>query len=119
MLLCFAASKLILPKPTAKFEIMFTVSDNLLIVSASILSVIDVKIPSHPSLNSINYFREYDSSLEFNFTSKIFEAFSSLNFNNFRVIKIFFRFLLIFWAQVLLYTSLIVPQYEGLEYSYH
>ena len=56
MLLFFAASKSILPKPTAMLEIIFTVSGNLLIVSSSILSVIDVKIPSHPLLNSISFF---------------------------------------------------------------
>jgi len=55
MLLFFAAFKSIFPKPTAKFEIIFTVLGNLLIVSSSILSVIDAKIPSHPLLNSINF----------------------------------------------------------------
>ncbi len=61
-----------------------------MIVSSSTLSVIDVKIPSHPSLNSINFYCEYNSSLRFNFESKIFDAFSSHSLNNFRVIKIFF-----------------------------
>jgi len=46
--LFFAASKSIFPKPTAKFEIIFTASGNLLIVSSSILSVREVKIPSQP-----------------------------------------------------------------------
>ena len=44
----FAASRSIFPNPTAKFEIIFTLSGNLLIVSASILSVNEVKIPSQP-----------------------------------------------------------------------
>ena len=56
MLLFLAASKSILPKPTAMLEIIFTVSDNLLIVSSSILSVIDVKIPSHPCLIQLVFF---------------------------------------------------------------
>ena len=46
--LFFSASKSIFPKPTAKFEIIFIVSGNLSIVSLSILSVREVKIPSHP-----------------------------------------------------------------------
>ena len=48
MPLFFAASKSIFPKPTAKFEIIFTVSGKLLIVSASNLSVKADNIPSQP-----------------------------------------------------------------------
>ena len=55
MPLFFAASKSIFPNPTAKFEIIFIVSGNLLIVSLSILSVREDKIPSHPLLISITF----------------------------------------------------------------
>ena len=42
--------------PTAKFEIILIVSGRAFIVSASILSVKEVKIPSNPELSSINFF---------------------------------------------------------------
>ena len=46
--LSFAASTSIFPNPTAKLEIAFIEFGNLLIISLSILSVIEVKIASHP-----------------------------------------------------------------------
>ena len=55
MPLFLAASKSMFPKPTAKFEMTFTVSGSLLIVSSSILSVKDVSTASQPLLNSINF----------------------------------------------------------------
>ena len=54
--LFLAASISIFPKPTAKLERIFTLLGNLLIVSASNLSVNADNIPSQPSLNSINFF---------------------------------------------------------------
>ena len=56
--LFFAASRSILPNPTAKFDKILIVSGNLLIVSASNLSVRADNIPSHPLLNSTNFFWE-------------------------------------------------------------
>ena len=56
MPLFFAASRSIFPKPTAKFERIFTVSGSLLIVSKSSLSVSAESIPSHPWLSSISLF---------------------------------------------------------------
>ena len=53
MPLFFAASKSIFPNPTAKFEIIFTLSGNLSIVSLSILSVNEVRTASQPWLISI------------------------------------------------------------------
>ena len=44
----FAASKSIFPNPTAKFDIILIVFGSLFIVSSFILSVNEVKIPSHP-----------------------------------------------------------------------
>ena len=55
--------------PTAKFESIFILSGKLLIVSASNLSVKEDNIPSHPWLNSINFFWEYNSSFIFKFAS--------------------------------------------------
>ena len=48
----------ILPKPTAKLDIIFTELESLLIVDSSILSTIELNIPSQSLLNSINLFCE-------------------------------------------------------------
>ena len=54
--LFFAASISMFPKPTAKFDIIFIVLGSFSIVSLSILSVSEERIPSQPSLRSINFF---------------------------------------------------------------
>ena len=74
----------------AKLESILTESGNLLIVSASSLSVKADSIPSQPSLISINFFCEYSSSLRFKFASKISFALSSQDLNNLLVTNIFF-----------------------------
>ena len=53
--LFFAASKSIFPKPTAKFDKIFTLSGSLFIVLSSNLSVNADKTPSQPWLNSISF----------------------------------------------------------------
>ena len=97
--LALAASKSIFPKPTAKFEIIFIVSGNLFIVSASSLSVKEDNIPSFPSLISINFFCEYNSSFKFKLASKLFNALSSQDLSSFLVTRIFFilNFIQNFW----------------------
>ena len=92
MFLFFAASRSIFPKPTAKLDIIFIESGKLLTTFSSILSVKELKIPLHPSLNSNNFFCEYISSFKFNFGVQSFDALSSFSLKSFLVIKIFFSY---------------------------
>ena len=77
--LFFAATISILPKPTAKLEIIFMLLESFEITSASIFSVRDESIPSQSLLFLIKSSFVITLSSLLNFTSKIFEAYSSLD----------------------------------------